>query len=92
MNSRRWIILLYVVVLGGFGVGAGALFLDAHAHYTQLKRTEQAKLRRLADANAQLAEQKRILERLRSDPEFMEKALRKWGYGKPGEVIFRFEE
>jgi cell division protein FtsB len=92
MTPRRIIILLYVVFLSGFGIGAGALFLDARAEYSALKQTHAANQVRLDAAEARLREQQRVLERLKSDPKFMERVLRdRLHYARPGEVIFRFE-
>ncbi|MGH7944290.1 MAG: septum formation initiator family protein [Opitutaceae bacterium] len=94
MNSRRLITLLYVVLLTGFGVGAGALLLEARAEYDKLKQDQAASAAKLAAARTRLQEQQRILERLRSDPVFVEKVIRKeLGYARPGvgEVIFRFD-
>lgn len=93
MNSRRFIVTLYALLFAGMGVGAGALFLDARAEYLQLKQAEADGKRRLADAQARLAEQERILQRLRTDPEFVEKVIRqRLGYAKPDEYIYRFEK
>ena len=92
MNSHRLIVSLYVLLFLGLGLGAGALFVDARAEYNQLKQSEAAGKRRLAEAQARLAEQERVLERLRTDPEFVEKVIRqRLGYAKPGDFIFRFE-
>lgn len=92
MNPHRLIVSLYVVLFLGLGLGAGALFLDARAEYRQLKQAEAASKRRLAEAQARLAEQERTLERLRTDPEFVEKVIRqRLGYARPGDFIFRFE-
>jgi cell division protein FtsB len=93
VNWRRLIITLYVVLFAGLGVGAGALFLDARAEYVLLKQAEADGQRRLAEAQTRLAEQERILQRLRTDPDFVEKVIRqRLGYAKPGEYIFRFEK
>lgn len=93
MNLRRLIPLLYVVLLTAFGLGAGALFLDAKAEYNAHKQAQAANEARLASAKSRLAEQERILERLKTDPQFVEKMLRKrLGYARPGEVIHRFED
>ena len=92
MNPRRLIVTLYVVLFLGLGAGAGALFLDARAEYNQLKQAEASSQRHLAAAQARLAEQERILQRLRTDPDFVEKVIRqRLGYTKPGDYIFRFE-
>lgn len=93
MNSRRFITLLYVVLLGGLGLIAVVFYLEARAEYNQLKESESAIHRRLAEKEAQLAEQKTILARLQTDPAYVEKVLRqRLHYAKPGEVIFRFED
>lgn len=92
MNPRRLIILLYCVLLVGGGIWAGAVLLDARAEYDQLRQVQAASEAKLAAAEARLREQERILERLRKDPAFVEKVIRKeLGYAKPGEVIFRFD-
>ena len=92
MTSRRIIILLYVVLFSGFGVGAGALLLDAHVEYKALKKTQAASQARLAAAETRLREQQRVLERLKTDPKFIERVLRdRLHYAKQGEVIFRFD-
>lgn len=93
MNVRRIIITAYVVVLLGLGVAAGAVLLDARAQYKRLKRMEIANEQKLADAQARLKEQEQILERLKTDPSFVERSVRqRLNYAKPGEVIFRFQE
>jgi cell division protein FtsB len=93
VNPRRLIITLYVVVLGALSVAAGAVFLDARAQYRQLRQAELANRAKLAEARDRLREQERILERLKTDPEFVETAIRqRLKYAKPGEVIFRFPD
>lgn len=93
VNPRRIIITVYAVVLLALGGAAGAVFLDARAQYQQLKQLEASNRRKLADAQSRLAEQERTLERLKTDPEFVERAVRqKLHYAKPGEAIFRFRE
>ncbi len=93
MKLRRLILTLYVLLFGGLSIGAGALFVDAQREYRQLKQAETDGKRRLAEAQTRLAEQEKILQRLRTDPEFVEKVIRqRLGYAKPGEYIFRFEK
>lgn len=83
---------MYVVLLTVLGLGAGALFLDARAEYNQLKQVEAASRRRLAETETRLREQERILQRLRTDPGFVDKVIRqKLHYAHPGDVIFHFE-
>ncbi len=92
MNSRRLIVLLYFVLLTGFGVGAGVLLVEAQAEYGKLKKDQAASSAKLAAAKMRLQDQQRILERLRDDPTFVEKVIRtELAYARPGEVIFRFD-
>ena len=91
MNSRPLIILLYLVLFAGFGAVAGVMFFEAREEYLQRKHTEAKNLRLLAEAQAQFDRQRRILERLRNDPAYVEKKLRERTYARPGDMIFRFE-
>ncbi len=93
VNSHRLITVLYVVLFAALGLGAGVLLFEARAQYRQLKHTETEIRGRLAEAEARLHEQERILERLRTDRDFVEKVIRKrMSYARPGETIFRFED
>jgi len=93
VKARRIFLTLYVVLLGTLGVLAAKIFYDARQEYNELKRTEAASRMRLAEAEARLREQQKILDRLETDPAFVEKVIRKrLGYARPGEVIFRFED
>lgn len=90
--SHRLIVLLYFVLLTGCGIWAGALFLEARAQHGQLKQLQAASEAKLAAAEARFREQERILERLRSDPSFVEKVIREQlAYKKPAELIYRFD-
>jgi cell division protein DivIC len=93
VNFRRLILSLYVLLFAGLGVTGGVLFLDARAEYGRLVQVEAGNRRRLAEAQERLRTQEKVLERLRTDPAFVEKVIRKrLGYAKPDEYIFRFEE
>lgn len=90
--SHRLIVLLYLVLLTGCGIWAGALFLEARAEYGQLRQIQATSEAKLAAAEARFREQEIILERLRTDPDFVARAIRlQLGYGKKGEMIFRFD-
>ncbi len=93
MISRRVIVLLYVVLLGTFALAGGTLFLDTQTEYKQLKQTELALQKRLAETQARLDEQQRILDRLNTDPKFIERVIRdRLHYARPDEMVFRFED
>ena len=93
MTLRRFIVSLYLLLFLVIGVGSGMYFLDAREEYQRLKRLEAISRQRLAEAQAKLDEQEKILERLRSDPVYVEKVIRRrLGYAKPEEYIFRFKD
>lgn len=92
MNLRRVIISLYLVLFLGAGLTSGYFLWQAREEYSRLRRQEAASRQRLAEAEAQLKEQERILDRLRNDPTYVEKVIRRrLLYAKPDEFIFRFE-
>ena len=93
MNLRKILLALYVLLIAGIGVAGAYLFLDARAEYNRLEQVESQNKRRLAEAQQRLADQQRVLERLLTDPAFVDKVIRKkLGYAKPDEFIFRFED
>jgi len=92
VNTRRLIATLYALLLAGLATGAGVLFYAAHEEYNQLKQAEAVSRRHLAEAEARLAAQEKILQRLQTDPAYVEKVLRRNGYAKPGEFIFRYDD
>ncbi|MBS0662806.1 MAG: septum formation initiator family protein [Verrucomicrobia bacterium] len=93
MNLRRFIFALYLTLFVGIAVTSGVFFWQARAEFEQLKQREARSQRRLAEAEARLKEQERIIERLRTDHEYVEKVIRRrLGYAKPDEFIFRFED
>jgi cell division protein DivIC len=93
VDTRRLILVVYFVALTGFGLWAGGLLLEARDEYVQLKKTQAAAEAKLAAARTRLAEQQRVLERLKSDPVFVDKVIRtRLGYARPDEWIFRFDQ
>jgi cell division protein FtsB len=93
VNLRKVILSLYVLLFAGLGLAGGILSKDAHDEYSRLEQVENANRRRLAEAQAHLRDQERVLERLRTDPAYVDKVIRiRLGYAKPDEFIFRFED
>ncbi|MEO6873185.1 MAG: septum formation initiator family protein [Opitutaceae bacterium] len=93
VNLRRVIVGFYFVLFLGVGLTSGVIFLQARAEFDQLKQQEAASRRRLAESQARLKEQEKIIERLRTDPAFVEKVIRRrLNYARPDEFIFRFED
>ncbi len=93
MNLRRIIVTLYLLLFLVIGAASGLYFWDTREEYLRLRQLEEQSRRRLAETEAKLKEQEKILERLRTDPVYVEKVIRRrLGYAKPDEYIFRFED
>ena len=93
MKLHRAITFAYVFVLTGLGLAAGALILETREELGRLKRAEAELRKKVAEAEERLKAQNRILERLRTDPYFVEKIIKtQSNYGRPGDVIFKFED
>ncbi len=93
MTLRGFIFILFLLLFAGSSAAAGFYFLDAREEYNRQKTIETANRARLAETEKNLREEERMLERLRTDPAYVEKVIRrKLGYAKPDEYIFRFEE
>ena len=93
MNLRHCIFYLYLALIVGIGVAGGLFFIDARAEYARLTAIQAENKRRVAEAETRLKYQERVLERLRTDPAYVEKVIRsKLGYAAPNEFIFRLSE
>ena len=93
MNLRRLIVGCYFLLFVGVGLASAAFFWQTRAEFHRLQQLEAASRRRLAEAEARLREQEVILDRLRNDPAYVEKVIRRrLGYAKPDEFIFRFPD
>ena len=93
MNLRRIIVGLYLLLFVGIGLATAAFFWQTRAEYNRLRQLEAAGQRRLADAEARLKDEERILQRLQNDPAYVEKIIRvRLHYAKPDEFIFNFPE
>lgn len=92
MNLRRLIVTLYFALFLGVAAMSGVFFWRAQQEYAQLRELENTTRKKLADAEQHLRDQEKVLDRLRTDPVFVEQVIRKrLGYAKPEEYIFRFE-
>ncbi|MDR1011811.1 MAG: septum formation initiator family protein [Opitutaceae bacterium] len=67
-------------------------YLELRRENKELLRNKEQLTRRYAETNEKLIESQRILERLRTDPEFVEMFIRRrLGYAKPDELIYNFD-
>lgn len=93
MVLRRVFIAIYVVLLVGGITIAGLFYWQTKQEYIQLKKVHAQTNLRLAETQARLDEQNKALQRLRSDPAYIEMEIRRrLGYAKPDEYVFRFHE
>jgi cell division protein DivIC len=93
VNLRRLIVVLYLLLFVGIAIGSGVFFWRSREEYQHLLKAEQMAKVRLAEAQQKLREQETVLERLRTDPAYVEMVIRRHlGYAKPGEKIFLFSD
>ncbi|MGH7997120.1 MAG: FtsB family cell division protein [Opitutaceae bacterium] len=91
MNLRQIVFSVYLAIFAALGVAAGLYFVNMREEYTLLQRREAADQHRLDDAEKTLADQERTLDRLRNDPDYVARVIRRnLGYAKPDEAIFHF--
>ena len=89
---RRLIIAVYLLLFLTLAAGSGVFFWQTRREYDRLIAIELKSKQRLAEAEQKLREQEKMLERLRTDPAYVEMVIRRrLGYAKPDEYIFRFE-
>jgi cell division protein DivIC len=83
----------FLVVFFGLAAASGLYFWEARAEYCKLREDEQRIQQRLASLQSKLQEQQRVLDRLRNDPAYVERVIRKQlRYARPDELVFRLED
>jgi cell division protein FtsB len=93
VNLRRLFLTLYLAAFAALAVALGVFFVDAREQVRQLQSVEREDARQLAEAEARLQAQEVVLNRLRTDRDYVEKVIRhNLGYAKPDEFIFRFDD
>ena len=90
---HRFVLALCAVASIGVIVGLAVVLSQTKVEYVRLREVEAQTRRRLAEVENRLAEQETVLERLRTDPAYVEMVIRRrLGYAKPDEFVFRFDE
>jgi cell division protein FtsB len=93
VNLRRLVITLYLALFLGVAATSGFFFWQAQQEYNRLRAIQADSQKKLVDAELRLREQEKILDRLRTDPVYVEKIIRqRLGYAQPDEYIFRFKD
>jgi cell division protein FtsB len=92
VNARRlvnWTYALMFIVVAAF---SGMFFFRTYQEYARLRGLEAESERRLAAARQRLSQQQEELQRLRTDPAFVEKVIRRHlHYARPDELLFQFD-
>jgi cell division protein FtsB len=93
VTLRRLAFTLFLLLSACGAVVFGLFFYAALQEFDQLKAVQAENTRQLQEAQARLMEQQRVLDRLRNDPAYVERVIRrKLGFAKPDESIYRFDE
>jgi cell division protein FtsB len=92
MTLRRSVAAFYALLFVALTLFAGLFFLRTYGELRGLQAQRAENERRLVELDQRIAENKRTLERLRTDPAFVERVIReRLGYARPDEVVFRFD-
>lgn len=92
VNTQRFITGLYLALFVGLMLVSGMFFWQTRQEYLRLRADEAATRARLAELTQKLKQQEIILNRLRTDPEYVERVIRKRLHlAKPDEFVFRFD-
>jgi cell division protein FtsB len=90
---HRTLLLVCVLVAAGVITGLAVVLSQTRAEYSRVREQEVQTRLKLAEVEMRLAEQELVLERLRTDPAYVEMVIRRrLGYAKPDEFVFRFNE
>ena len=90
---HRLVLVLGAVASLGVIAGLAVVLSQTKAEYARLREVEAQTRQRLNEVETRLAEQEMVLERLRTDPSYVEMVIRRrLGYAKPDEFVFRFDE
>lgn len=90
---HRILLVVCAVVSLGAITGLAVVLSQTRAEYARVRQDELRVRQRLAEVEVKLAEQEVVLDRLRNDPTYVDRVIRRrLGYAKPEEFVFRFEE
>jgi cell division protein FtsB len=90
---HRLLLVICAVAAAGLIAALALVLSRTRAEYAELRKVEAQTRVRLAEVETRLAEQEIVLERLRTDPAYVERVIRRrLGYAKPDEFVFRFDE
>ncbi|MBC2608113.1 FtsB family cell division protein [Pelagicoccus albus] len=92
MSLSRFTNLLFALLFIGAGLFAAVFLYRDYQHYDNLRSENTVLAKRHEALKQESARREDEVEKLKNDPEFIERAIRtKLNYAKEKEVIFRFE-
>jgi cell division protein FtsB len=92
MFIRRSVAAFYGLLFVALTLFAGLFFLRTYGEYEALRMRRADSEMRLADLERRVVDERRTLERLRTDPAFVEREIRaRLLFAGPAETVFRFE-
>lgn len=93
VNTQRVITGAYLLLFVGSMLVSGIFFWQTRQEYVRLRDEEVAARAQVAELTKKLQQQEEVLERLRTDPAYVERVIRKrLRLAKPDEFVFRFED
>ncbi len=92
MVQRRFLAGIFLALFAVLAVVSAAFFWETRRELQRHREVEAANRLVLERKEAELRAQEERLERLRTDPAYVEKAIREgMNYVRPGETVYRFE-
>lgn len=93
VNTQRVINGAYLLLFIAIMAVSGIFFWQTRQEYMRLREEEVSARAKLAELTRKLRQQEEVLERLRTDPEYVERVIRKRLHlAKPDEFVFRFKD
>lgn len=92
MNGERIVNLIFFVLFAALAAIAVVFLYRDYQHWNHLENQQALLENRLAEMEQERLAREEAVEKLKADPEYIEKVIReKLSYAKEDEVIFRFE-
>jgi len=92
MGKRRFLAGIFLALFAGLTVVSAAFFWENRKELQRYREVEVSNQQTLERKQAELKAQETRLERLRNDPVYVERELRRgMNYAKPDEKVFLFD-
>src|SRR5688572_7684100 len=93
MTFRRSVAAFYALLFVALTLFAGLFFVRTHAEMRAMEEREDENRRQLAELKRAFVDHTVTLDRLKSDPAYVERVIReRLGYARPDETVIRFDQ